>query len=526
MELIRGFDYDRKLEKENGFIKHKTTHIDLIEVCPIRGSLKTYGARLHSERIQDLPFSPHKPITREQAEIVKHYCINDLDNTALIALNLKDQLTLRYELGMQYNVDLFSKSDPQVAESVISTELQRQTGTRPKRPTITMGGTHKYVPPSFISYQTPTLQKMYEVVCNSDFEVLESGAVLAPHEMRKLQFQIGKTVYRMGIGGLHSCEKTMAYKTTETHSIKDVDVSSYYPKIILNQNLFPKHLGKNFIKVYRSLYERRLIAKSEKNYAVSEGLKIAINGCFGKMGNPYSILYAPNLMLQTTLTGQLALLMLIEKFELNGISVISGNTDGAVSYCPHSQIAAMQEILKAWEKKTDFEIEENEYVGYYARDVNNYLAFKKDGSVKGKGVFLNPWNDPKLAIFRFHKNPMTTICTRAIVELIARDVPIEKTISECRDIREFVAVKNVTGGAHQNGEYLGKVVRWYYATGQYRTINKIENGNLVPESEGGKPCMDLPDMFPNDIDYNWYRMRTLRLLEDLGYYQRQHLLFT
>ena len=39
--------------------------------------------------------------------------------------------------------------------------------------------------------------------------------------------------------------------------------------------------------------------------------KIQINGSFGKLGSKYSLLYAPDLLLQTTITGQLALLMLI-----------------------------------------------------------------------------------------------------------------------------------------------------------------------------------------------------------------------
>jgi DNA polymerase elongation subunit (family B) len=57
-------------------------------------------------------------------------------------------------------------------------------------------------------------------------------------------------------------------------------------------------------------------------------MKIAANGVFGKLGSPWSILYAPHLMVAVTLTGQLALLMLIERAERMGISVVSANTDG------------------------------------------------------------------------------------------------------------------------------------------------------------------------------------------------------
>src|SRR5580765_4486752 len=70
--------WPQQLEKDYHFSIHKTNIIDMIEVCPGMHSLKLYMARLHSQRIQDLPFSPHKPITPEQIEIVKNYCLNDI----------------------------------------------------------------------------------------------------------------------------------------------------------------------------------------------------------------------------------------------------------------------------------------------------------------------------------------------------------------------------------------------------------------------------------------------------------------
>jgi DNA polymerase elongation subunit (family B) len=62
----------------------------------------------------------------------------------------------------------------------------------------------------------------------------------------------------------------------------------------------------------------------------AEGLKITINGSFGKLGSVWSILFAPDLLIQTTITGQLALLMLIHRLERKGIPVVSGNTDGII----------------------------------------------------------------------------------------------------------------------------------------------------------------------------------------------------
>src|SRR5690606_23235893 len=53
----------------------------------------------------------------------------------------------------------------------------------------------------------------------------------------------------------------------------------------------------------------------------ADSLKITINGSFGKLGSMWSILFSPNLLIQTTVTGQLALLLLIEWLEAEGIQV-------------------------------------------------------------------------------------------------------------------------------------------------------------------------------------------------------------
>ncbi|MEG7688959.1 hypothetical protein U2044_15310, partial [Listeria monocytogenes] len=68
------------------------------------------------------------------------------------------------------------------------------------------------------------------------------------------------------------------------------------------------------------------------------GGKIMINGTFGKTGSQYSVLFAPTMLIQTTITGQLSILMLIEWHEHYGIPVISANTDGIVINCPRDKL--------------------------------------------------------------------------------------------------------------------------------------------------------------------------------------------
>ena len=501
------------------FIIYPTNHIDLIEVCPLKGSLKLYTARLHTKRVQDLPFSVDSDLTPEQMPIVKDYCVNDLDDTHELFDFLKERIDLRQSMTIEYGEDLRSKSDAQIAEKVISKEIQKLTGKYPKRPIISTGTQYNYIIPEYINYKLPQLQKMLESVRNTKFEIIEPYGVGLPKELSNLSIQINKGIYRMGIGGLHSYEKNVAYRATDDLSIIDRDVASYYPSIILNQKLYPDHMGISFLEVYKSLVKRRLQAKKSGNKTVDKGLKVTINGTSGKLNSMWSVLYAPNLFLQVVLTGQLSLLMLIEKLEIEtGIEVISANTDGIVMLCPQDRWADYNATICEWERITGFVTEETQYKSYYARDVNAYFAIKEDGTAKLKG----PWAEIGSATgTKLDVNPNALICTDAVVALLSKNIPIEETILNCKDITRFITVRNVKGGAHKDGWYLGKTIRWYYSTNIVGTINYITNNNKVPDTDNAMPCMILPNELPTDINYQKYIEMAKEILYNIAYFEKK-----
>lgn len=490
-------------------------HIDIIEVCPLEGSLKLYSARLHCKKMQDLPFHPDTVLSDDQITIIRYYCCNDLVNTSLCYNALLPDLDLRVQLSTDYRMDLRSKSDAQIAESVISHEVTAKNGLRPKRPEVVVFQKHYYNVPAFIGYRTALLQYVLQTVASSPFIVQENGSIALPKAISDLPITINGSTYQMGIGGLHSTEKSCYHKSDSEYVLLDRDVASYYPAIIINQNLYPKHLGSNFGIVYRTLRDRRLEAKKAKLTRIAGSLKITINGGFGKFGSRWSMLYSPELLIQVTITGQLSLLMLIEDIELAGIRVISANTDGIVIKCPRHREDELAKIIQAWEIRTDFETEETRYSALYSRDVNNYIAVKDDGKTKGKGIFANPWTSGDFTQ-QMQKNPHSTVCVEAVTNFLAKGYPIEETIWQCRDFTKFVSVQNVKGGAVKDGEYLGKTIRWYYAKGTSGVIVRASNGNKVPCTEGAKPCMQLPDSFPGDVDFDWYVTEARDMLAGLG----------
>lgn len=490
--------------------------IDLIEVCPLDGSLKAYGGRLHAERLQDLPFKPDTELSPEQIAIVRHYCVNDLKTTALIFRELEDQLSLRVEMSRNFGTDLRSKSDAQIAEAVINRELHRLNGFHPERPEIEPGTSYRYKVPGYLRFSSPMMREALEIVANADFVLGENGQLGLPASVASLRLRIGSTEFQMGLGGLHSCEKRATFKADTEHVLIDRDVASYYPAIILNQGLFPKHLGPNFLQVYRQIVERRLKAKREKNKVEADSLKITINGSFGKFGSPWSTLYSPDLMLQVTISGQLSLLMLIERLELAGVECCSANTDGILLRCRRDRLDRCREIIGQWEKETGFETEEGLFKSVHAKDVNNYIGVKENGKVKLKGEYSDPWSDKDAAIFRFHKNPVATVCIHAAIEFLKTGRDPMATIKECRDVRQFVVVRTVKGGAVKDWQYLGRLVRWYYARGEAGDMVYAASGKKVPLSNGAKPLMTLPAELPKDLNFNWYERRTMGILWDIG----------
>lgn len=495
-------------------------HIDLMEVAPLQASLKIYSGRLHAPRMQDLPFHPETTLSPEQIAIVRWYCVNDLTNTAILHESLESQIELRASMGREYGMDLRSKSDAQIAESVIAEEVERLNGARAQRPSIEPGTRYKYKIPQFIQYKSELMNWALNIVRHADFIVSDDGNIGMPPELKELKLQIGNGVYRMGIGGLHSSEQCAAHYADASTVLIDRDVTSYYPYIILNQGLYPQHLGSNFLKVYRSLVDRRIAAKRAGNKVVADSLKITINGSFGKLGNRWSVLYAPDLLIQVTVTGQLALLMLIERLEMAGISVVSANTDGLVIKCHTRQHDQCNAIIARWEQDTSFETEGTEYLALLSRDVNNYIAVKKAFDNETRAWLYRPDGCKTKGAYAsagLHKNPTNEICVEAVIALLTTGAPLSATVRACRDIRKFVSVRTVTGGAVKDGMFLGKSIRWYYAQGETGEIVYAKNGNRVPRSEGAKPILDLPSEFPTDINFDWYEIEASRMLTDLGY---------
>jgi len=484
--------------------------IDIIDVLPGQASLKVYGARINQPKLQDLPYAHEAELTDEQMDAVRDYCVNDLRVTKVLADKIAPQLALRVDMGEQYGLDLRSKSDAQIAEAVLKSEIEAISGKTLRPLVMRDGATVKYTDPGIVSFNDPALTDIFERICAHDFELSGNGSIKMPDWLANTKIKIGKGSYQMGVGGLHSTEKAQSVRAGDGYFLCDFDVASYYPNIILQQAVEPVNMTGHFLPVYQSILERRLVAKRTGDKVTNETLKIVVNGSFGKLGSKWSILYAPNLLIQTTITGQLCLLMLIEAYEAAGAQVVSANTDGVVVLAPNALEVTIAQANWDWMMATSYELERTDYAALHSRDVNNYIAVKLDGSTKGKGVFGGA---------AISKNPDFPIVADAMAQHLSGNADFRDVIRNCKDVTQFVTVRKVTGGAEWRGDLLGKSVRFYYSTraAQDEAITYAKSGNKVPKSDGAKPLMDLPDTMPDDVDFERYVGMAMIALKGLGY---------
>lgn len=522
-----------------------TDHIDVMELLPgVRIGLKKYMGIAHAKTIKDLPIDPSASIGMLDRINLSTYCANDLLGTQLmykICID-KEYLPLREHITETIGMDVRSKSDAQIAEAIMISRL----GFRPAGRHVVSGYQFTYKMPDCIVFQTDQLKEVQRIAGSAPFTVLDkdqeteeldengkkikSGIKMHP-DLAKLRVQLNGKTYKFGAGGLHSQEHSVSAVSDELYEVVDIDVGSFYPRIKITQRLFPEQCGPAEIDVYEGIFNERMEAKRAGRKKEANSKKIVLNGAFGKLGSKYSkVFYAPEHLMQITLSGQLMLLMLIEAFELNGIEVVSANTDGIVTKTHRMKIPTRDRLVKEWEARTLMEMEYTTYKGIYLRDVNNYFAITTDGEIKRKGVFTKAevGSGPSGS-----KAPHREISTDAVIAFVADGVPLEHTVYRCRDIRKFVTVRDVAKGGvrylhtgtqyepfdphvPENMEDLGKVVRWAYRRDYDGAIHYKSNGNKVADSTGAWPLMTLPDEFPDWIDYGYYVRHAQELLSTIG----------
>ena len=397
--------------------------IDLLEVIRegyATKSLKGVAINLKWHRIQDLPYPFDQTLTQEEGDIVIDYNFNDVLITQRAYEHLADRLEMRRILSEQYQINLISKSDSAIAKELFTKFYAEGSGMeyeefkyqKTRRTELYL---HEIILP-WISFQTLELQDYLEKVKNVRVWNIEGktlqyeGKIIKEAQFDIPSLEYNNMIYTIGLGGIHSVDKPGIFEANEEMMLLDVDVASQYPIRILDSKIVPKHLDpKIFLPLFKGIIDTRLAKKAEGKKdkiarIIAEGLKIVVNTVYGLYNFAYYFLYDPLATYKVTINNQLAILMLIEELNLNGINIISANTDGIICYTKSSNLLLIREIYKVWEQTTGFTLEETNYSKYIRRDINNYITVKTNGEIKAKGIFV-----PQLGILKGYDKPIVAI---------------------------------------------------------------------------------------------------------------------
>ena len=108
-------------------------------------------------------------------------------------------------------------------------------------------------------------------------------------------------------------------------------------------------------------------------------LLLILNTSYGCMGSEYNLLRDPTNRLKVCIFGQACIVDLLDKLEdqIDGLEIFQSNTDGIIISCEDYEYDKVEEIIHEWERRTGLEMEIDESIALYQKDVSNYILIEK-----------------------------------------------------------------------------------------------------------------------------------------------------
>ena len=348
-------------------------------------SLKKLEIAMRSERVVDLPYSPHEPLSFEQMDEVIAYMCHDVGETLRFYDHTREQIAFRDALPPELG-DVLNFNDTKIGKKYFENKLgqdvcyHRVNGRREPRQT----NREVIYPADIISpkvqFNHPEFQRVLEWLNDQRIDPMETKGAF-----KDVTATIDGFGFDFGVGGIHGSVKARTVRASDTRDLIDVDVASYYPNLAIANRWFPLHLGEQFCDIYQTVYDmRREYAKGTAENAM---LKLALNGVYGDSNNVYSPFYDPQYTMSITINGQLYLAMLAEWLMDFGCEMVQINTDGLTLLVDKREREQFDRRCAEWETHTGLTLEHAYYSAMHIRDVNNYIAVTTEGKRKRKGAY-------------------------------------------------------------------------------------------------------------------------------------------
>ena len=282
--------------------------------------------------------------------------------------------------------------------------------------------------------------------------------------------------------------------------------------------------------------------------------------------NEYGPYFAPEANTAICVNGQLLLAMLIEKLELNGITVFYSNTDGICSRVHKSKNDLYFKICREWEEHSRLTLEYTYYEKFVMTGVNSYVSFVKAApSSNGKSFsdvkfdyeYSTPdkvleynytmlkVDEPTLKMLEYEKQKGefivyprvgkgldSLIVAKALCNYYGRGIPVEETVTNVKSIYDYVIYQKV-GKQFKvmlGDEEIQHISRFYVKRGGYglRKINSFGKETSLVKGWGIGLANDLRESKPFEeykIDFKYYIKRAYEIISKIELNTNQLSLF-
>ncbi len=537
----------------------KINQLDLMKVHNFdykatRVSLKVLEVNMCMDSIEDLNFTIGENLKVEEFDDLIKYNKHDVEATLLFFDHSFEAIEFREELGAKYKENMLNYSDTKIGKRYFIRNLEEKLGKnvcyingKPKQ-TIRNYLNFGEIIFDYISFETPEFQSllkylkkqysnsMNEVFSNIPKEKLEElssfCSLNAKKEAHSLHLNYQGFTFYLGTGGLHGSVESKFYDKDDEYLIIDVDVASYYPSIVIQNRLYPEHLGEEFVDIYKEIRDLRFSYK--KGTSQNKMLKLALNSAYGDTNNQFSPFYDYKMTLDITLNGQLMLCMLAEKLmQIETVSLIQANTDGLTFRIAKKDKAIYENISKNWQEFTGLELEEIIYEKLWIRDVNNYIALKEDGKAKKIGAYKYDlaWN----------QNHSSLVVQKAVEAHLLKGISIEDFVYNHRNKYDFLlnfkATRNIdlvlekVYSLQKTYLPLSNTIRYFISKNGLPlkkilpALNKDSEQRVIGINVGYKVelCNNINDFSYEFLDFDYYVKEAYKLIEPFR--QKQESLF-
>ena len=518
-----------------------------------RSSLKWIQFTMDWQNIVDMPIHHSTEVTslKQISEIIR-YCKNDVKSTKKIMMLSKKQIELRKTLTDEYNINLFSASEPKISKELFAHFLSKQTGIkkydlknlRTKREQIVVSD----IILDYVQFKTATFQKLLSVF---------KDVVIYPDQTKggfkySIQYKGVKTDF--GLGGIHGARKAGVYKSDSEMIIMTSDVTSFYPNLAIRNKWSPAHLPKEeFCELYEWFFdERKKISKKDvRNYVY----KIILNSTYGLSNDENSFLYDPEFTMRITINGQLSLAMLYEMLTegIPGSVPLMQNTDGLETLIPKEYEDKYYEICAEWERITNLQLEHDKYDKIILGDVNNYIAVNTLKKISAEDLPGMKSDNPHYVYttidgesyyqgtkckgrFEFrdlalHKNKSFLVIPSAIYYYFVHGIKPENYIIQQQNIFDFCGGKKIKGdwefveefvkeGVHHKNK-LQQTIRYYISNKGSKIIkhNYVDARNTQIEAGRWLQSLFIDYVEKNikdyDLNYDYYLEKIMKEIHNL-----------